>query len=250
VRPLLIRNIILHMTGDLDASQAAGEEALLCAQQVDDRWGAAYLDFLLGHVVYLRGNQRAGYEQMRRGLSALRRESDPRTLALGLNFISPAAIALGYNEEAEASLQESLKICRELGDRWGMGTALRFLGLAALARGDAAGARDRLHRSLEVHQGFVVGWDIARTLTYLGDTALALGEIEEARRCYEEAKQWAEEARAQPAVLDAQVGLAQVEAKTGRLAQALALARSVLDDGASSQDARRVAARLCAELAG
>jgi len=107
-----------------------------------------------------------------------------------------------------------------------------------------------LHRSLEVHQGFVVGWDIARTLTYLGNAALALGELEEARRCYGEAQQWAEEAGAQPAALDALAGLAQVEAKTGRLSQAQALARTVLDDNASSQDARDVAARLCAELAG
>jgi len=250
VRPLLIRNIILHMFGDLDASQAAGEEALLCAQEVGDRWGAAYLDFLLGHVVYLRGNHHAGYEQMRRGLGVLRLECDPRTLALGLNFISPAAIALGHYEEAEASLQESLEICREQGDRWGMGTALRFLGLAALARGDATRARDMLHRSLEVHQGFVVGWDIARTLTYLGNAAFALGELEEARRCYGEAQQWAGEAGAQPAALDALIGLARVEAKTGRLSQALAMARTVLDDGASSQDARELAARLCAELAG
>jgi len=107
-----------------------------------------------------------------------------------------------------------------------------------------------LHRSLEVHQGFVVGWDIARTLTYLGNVALTLGELEEARRCYEEAQKCAEEAAAHPAALDALVGLAQVEAKTGRPGLALALARIVLDDDASSQDAREVAARLCAELAG
>jgi hypothetical protein len=34
VRPLLFRSIILHMAGELDASQAAAEEALACAQQV------------------------------------------------------------------------------------------------------------------------------------------------------------------------------------------------------------------------
>lgn len=250
VRPLLIRNIILHMAGDLDASQAAGEEAHLCAQQAGDRWGEPYADFLLGHVVYLRGDHCAGYAQMRRGLSVLRREGDPRTVALGLNFISPAAIALGYYAEAEEALRESLEICGELGDRWGMGTALRFLGLAALAQGDAARAQDLLRRSLEVHQDFVVGWDIARTLTYLGNAALILGELAEARRCYEEAQQWAAQAESKPAALDALAGLAQVEAKAGSPQQALALARGILCDPASSQDARQTAARLCAALAG
>lgn len=250
VRPLLIRNIILHMYGELDASQAAGEEACRCAQQTGDRWGEAYADFLLGHVAYLRGNHRAGYQQMRRGLGVLREESDPRTLALGLNFISPAGIALNYFGEVESFLRESLGICEELGDRWGMGTALRFLGQAALAQGDVARAQDLLQRSLDVHRGFVVGWDIARTLTYLGNAALALSQIEEARRCYQEAQQWAEEAGSLPAALDALAGLAQVEAKTGRPQQALALARAILEDGASSQDARATATRLCTELAG
>lgn len=249
MRPLLIRNIILHMYGELDASQAAGEDALHCARQAGDRWAEPYASFLLGHVAYLRGDPRAGYEQMRRGLDVLRQESDPRTLALGLNFISPAAIALGYYEETETLLQESLQLCRELDDRWGMGTALRFLGLTALAQGNAAKAQERLRCSLEVHRGFVVGWDIARTLTYLGNAALTLGELEEARRCCEEAQQWAEDAGSKPAALDARAGLAQVEAKAGRPQQALALARAILDDDASSQDARQVAARLCATLA-
>lgn len=250
VRPLLIRNIILHMYGELDASQAAGEEALGCARQVGDRWAEPYANFLLGHVAYLRGDPHAGYERMRRSLSVLRQESDPRTLALGLNFISPAAIALGYYEEAEAFLQESLQLCRELGDRWGMGTALRFLGLTSLAQGDAVKAQERLRCSLDVHQGFVVGWDIARTLTYLGDATVAMGEIEAARQCYEDARQWAEQAGSRPAELDALAGLAQLEAQVGRPQQALALAHAILEDAASSQDARQVAAQLCAALEG
>lgn len=53
-----------------------------------------------------------------------------------------------------------------------------------------------------------------------------------------------------PIVLDAQVGLAQVEAKASSPQQALALACSILRDPASGRDARQVAARLCAMLAG
>lgn len=56
-----------------------------------------------------------------------------------------------------------------------------------------------------------------RTLTYLGNAALVLGEIEEARRCYEEAQQWAEDARSHPARLDALASLAQAEAQLGAL---------------------------------
>lgn len=250
VRPLLVRSIILHMDGKLDDSHAAGAKTLVYAQQAGDRWAQAFADFLMGHVVHLRGDHRAGYMQMSRGMQSWRNEGDPRTLAIGLNFLSPAAIALGRYEEAEAYLRESLEICRELGDRWGVGTALRFLGLAALIQGDAVKAQEHLRHSLQVHRGFVVGWDIARTLTYLGNASLTLGQIEEARQCYLEAQQRADEAGSRPAALDALMGLAQVEAQAGQPQQALEQVRSILHDPASSQEARHLAARLHATLAG
>ncbi len=208
VRPLLFRSIILHMTGDLDESQAADEEALVWAQLVDDRWGEAYADFLLGHVTHLRGNHQEGYMRMRRGLSLWRKIGDPHAIALGLNFFSPAAIQLRRYVEVEEGLQESLAIGRELGDRWSVGTSLRFLGLAALNQGDAARAQRLLHQSLTVHRNVVTGWDLARSLLYLGEADLALGAVTEAQAHYREALAMAEEAHSLPLIEEAQMKLA------------------------------------------
>lgn len=250
LHPLVFDGVIHFLQGELDEAQARLEEALACARAVGDAWCEVYADFNLGYLAHLRGDHLAGYTRMCAILADWRAVGDPRTISLALNHLSPAAMQLGRFQEAEAFLQEGLTLCQQLGDRWGIGTALRYLGLAALAQGDAARAQDILRRSLDVHRGYVVGWDIAHTLTYLGDAALAQGQIEEARRHYLEAQQRAEEAGSKPIALDALVGLAQVEAKAGRPQQALALARAVLADDASSQDAREIAARLCAELAG
>jgi tetratricopeptide (TPR) repeat protein len=173
---------------------------------------------------------------------------DPRSIALGLNFLSPTAIRLGHYQETEAFLQESLRLCQEVGDRWGMGTALRYLGLAALAQGDAVAAQARLRRSLEVFTGFVTGWDIARSLIYLGDASLALGDAEEARGRYAEALGVAEGAQAIPLVWEAQLGLAQVHAQTGEGATALSMVGALLSQDAAPQESKERAARLHAEL--
>lgn len=104
-----------------------------------------------------------------------------------------------------------MKLCQEIGNRWGVGTALRYLGLAALAQSDAAQARALLIQSLDVHRGFVAGWDIARTLIYLGQAAQALGDADAARAHYAEALAVAEASSLPLLAEEARAGLAQAE---------------------------------------
>ena len=132
-RPLLLYGIILHLDGELDESQTQLEEALVCARAAGDRWAEAYAGYNLGYIASLRGDHRGGYDTMCAGLALWRDLGDPRSIALGLNHLSPTTILLGKYQEAEAFLQESLALCQEGGDRWGMGTALRNLGQAELA---------------------------------------------------------------------------------------------------------------------
>ncbi len=250
LHPLLFDGIILFLQGELEEAQARLEEALAYARVVGDSWCEVYADFNLGYLAHLRGDHLAGYTRMCAVLADWRAVGDPRTISLALNHLSPAAVRLGRFQEAEDFLHEGLTLCQQLGDRWGIGTALRYLGLAALAQGDATRAQDLLRRSLDMHRGYVVGWDIAHTLTYLGNASLTLGQIEEARQCYLEAQQRADEAGSRPAALDARMGLAQVEAQAGRPQQALEQARYILRDPASSQEARHLAARLHVTLSG
>jgi ATP/maltotriose-dependent transcriptional regulator MalT len=135
-------------------------------------------------------------------------------------------------------LQESLALCTQVGDRWGMGTAYRFLGLAALAQGDAQAAQTLLRKSLDVFAEFVIGWDIVQSLIYLGEAAGAAGDLAEARRILLDARAQARAARTVPLELDALVALAELQMRTGAVPEALEAAAFVLRHPLSMYEAK------------
>jgi tetratricopeptide (TPR) repeat protein len=155
---------------------------------------------------------------------------------------------LGRHEEAQAFLQESLALSTQVGDRWGMGTAYRNLGLAALAQGDIPEAQSLIHRSLELVTALGTRWDIARSLIYLGEATAAAGDPSEARRILVDALQLTMELQAIPLAIDALMGLAHRQARTGDAEQALALSLCVLSHSASTQEAKDRAQQLHAQL--
>ena len=103
-------------------------------------------------------------------------------------------------------MQESIALCEQSKNRWGMGTAYRYLGFAYLAEGQLTQAKTNLLKSLEIFGEFSVGWDIARSLAYLGDVAMLEGNFGEARKTYQDALVSALEANATPIALDALLG--------------------------------------------
>jgi predicted ATPase/transcriptional regulator with XRE-family HTH domain len=125
VDALVLNGTILHLLGHVDRAQSLVDEGLACARAVGDEWFAAYALLNQGYIASLMGRCAEGYEQMLAALDMWRALGDPRYTALGLNFISPTAIKLGRHAEAQAFLQESLMLCTQVGDRWGMGTAYR-----------------------------------------------------------------------------------------------------------------------------
>ena len=75
---------------------------------------------------------------------------------------------LGDFAAARLSLDESLSIFRELGDRRGLGYALFFLGSLYKASGDAAAARPVLEESLTHLKAKGDTWWVGNTLVQLG----------------------------------------------------------------------------------
>jgi tetratricopeptide (TPR) repeat protein len=235
---LVFLAIISYLTGEYVEAKSLLEEGLVCAQAGDDRWIATYATFNLGYVASLMGDYALGYEQMLAGLTAWRTLEDPHSISLGLNFLVPTLIKLGRYEEANAFLQESIALCEESNDRWGMGTAYRFFGIASLSQGSYSEAQAYLRKSLEVFDEFVVGWDIARTRSYLGDALQLAGNLSEARQTYMSALQQSMAAQAIPIALDVMAGLAQLHARAGNSESALELSYVVLNHPASTQDAK------------
>jgi predicted ATPase len=248
--PLTFSGIIMFLSGQTQRAQSLVEESLACARAARDRWFEAYALYNHGAIAALLLNrQSVAYEEMLQGLEIWRALGDPRVTALGLNWISPTVIKLGRYEEAEAYLQESLALCRQVGDRWGMGTAYRHLGLAALAQGNLAQAQTLLRQSLDQFAGLITGWDVAQSLIYLGEATAAAGDLCEAGQIYLDALCLAMQAQSTCQMLDVLAGLADLLAHVGDAERALAVALCVVSHVLSTQEARDRATHLRAQLA-
>jgi len=100
-------------------------------------------------------------------------------------------------------MQESIHLCEQPKNRWGMGTAYRYLGLASITEGQNREAQSHLRKSLDTFGQDFVGWDIARSLAYMGDAAFMSGDISEVRGHYREALCLSTKVNALPIALDA-----------------------------------------------
>jgi tetratricopeptide (TPR) repeat protein len=249
VHSMVYSSVISHLNGDIEQAQSRLGEAYACAKAAQDDWFLAYAQLNQGYIASLLGRYDEGYRQMIEGIAMWRKIGDPQAIALGLNFLSPTIIHLQRYAEAEANMRESLDLCAQSGNRWGMGTAYRFWGLAALAQGKPDQAESLINKSLDVYQEIVTGWDIILCQVYLGEIKAAKNDRGEAKRLFAESARMGMEIQALPLVLDALVGLAGLHAQAGELEQGLEFSISVANHMAATREAKSRAEQIIAELA-
>jgi predicted ATPase/transcriptional regulator with XRE-family HTH domain len=241
---LIFLGTILHLQGEYERARLLLEEGLVSARAGDDHWFEAFAIYNLGFITSLMGGYSEGYEQMLTGLSKWRQLGDPHAISMGLNFFVPTLIKLGRYKEANTFMLESIALCEQSRNRWGMGTAYRFLGLSQMAEGHILEARANLEKSLEIFGGDIVGWDIARTLSYLGEAAMLAGDLSEAKKIYLNALHLSIEAKAIPIALDSLLGLAQLFINTDQTDKGISLINYVLKNSFSPRETKDRASHL------
>ena len=105
-------------------------------------------------------------------------------VATTLGCLGFMAVAEGSLEEAETAYDESLAWFREHGDDAGVAAALSSLGGLATLRGDLDRAEELLRESLEVTQKTRDRWGTARSLAHLARIAMLRGEDRDAADLY------------------------------------------------------------------
>ncbi len=93
---------------------------------------------------------------------------------------------MGRYAEAQAHLEESLAIAREIGDKRVIAAALQPLGLACLGQGDTAAARTHLHEALVMARELGNPREIAAALNVLAQLLRTEGELDAAEPLYEQ----------------------------------------------------------------
>ena len=245
---LIFLGTIMHLNGEYERSKLLLEEGLVCAKAVNDQWFTAYGIYNLGYFDSLMGNYEKGYGQMLIGLNMWRELGDPNYIALGLNFMVTTIIKLEHYDEAKAFMHESIKLCEQTKNHWGLGTAHRYLGLALMAEGHYEEAQACFQRSLDVFGEYTEGWDIALSLIYLGDAIMRSGNPAKAETNYKEALRVSKEAGSIPLILDALGGIAEIHQRTGDFKGAFKIAQFISNHPACAQDTKDRACQILSEV--
>jgi tetratricopeptide (TPR) repeat protein len=128
---------ILIFQGDYGGAIAALEEAILLYKEIGDRFGTA---FALGNLGYaaLHGGYRERVPAFVEEGEALMREGDldGHTRAFLRLTLASAAVEEDDLDSAVAQLDESLALCRKLGDLRTVSQSLFTLGMVELMRDD------------------------------------------------------------------------------------------------------------------
>jgi tetratricopeptide (TPR) repeat protein len=159
-------------------------EALLWASD-HDRESEIRLAGSLWEYWWTRGH----YTEARQRLTTALLNSGEGTIhrAKALHGLGHLMTLQGDYGEAQALLEESLSLFRELGERRRTAPLLRLLGRGRLKNSDLAEAKRLYAESLAISREAADPLETAQTLLHQGSALKYEGEIEQARRSFEEA---------------------------------------------------------------
>ena len=134
-----------------------------------------------------RGYLSEGRKWMRAALEKNGENADPKLQVKAYFGLGTLSRFLGDFEAAVLSDEESLRLAREIGDKYWISISLGDLGLVKFMQGDLALGKDLMHESLKIARELNDRRIISIRLTSLGEIAREQKDYQSAREFYEEA---------------------------------------------------------------
>ncbi|MDR7555277.1 MAG: tetratricopeptide repeat protein [Armatimonadota bacterium] len=176
---------------------------------------------------YVRGYLEEGRACLERALRAAG-AGDPRIRARGLHAAGVLAWRQGEFERAAEYGDESLRIHRDLGDRWGMANALFLQEMVARSHGDYARAAALIEESLALFTEVNDHWGVATSLLGVATILRLRGDHERAATLHEESLQRFRRLQDDSGIAASLYALGMVERERGNIARAAALSEESL----------------------
>jgi hypothetical protein len=166
-----------------------------------DRWGIAHSLSTKGHQAYFRGDIEQSRFLLTECLEVAQTVGDRRIIAIALEFLGEATSAES-GAEAGASLNESLRLYRELGDLAGVASVENLLGRLDCLNGRYASGREHYRASLGLTRDWVWMQRITGPLDGLAVMAAGQDQPEWALRLAAASARWREEAATEPSSIE------------------------------------------------
>ena len=176
-----------RLTGDYQAAQAQGLEAVMCAEQADDRGLEAQAYALLGLISRHLGNYREAQSLFEMALDLARELNDPHLMAQTTYFLAGIQFSWHHYAQAQQYLMTTQELYRTVASGQGETNCLLLLGAIQIEQGNYSIALDYLHRALE--QCRRIGWRTRETLVLsdLGVVLVDLGDYQAAQSYLQQA---------------------------------------------------------------
>jgi len=188
------------------------------------------------------------YEQAHLAVEEWRAIGTPSSLAYGLILLGQSASALGRYNEAQLALEESILLINSVGDRTVLGLAYRGLGQVAQVQGKHMQAVEMFRKAVDIFDELGTQSSAALGLAQMGHSFFALGDDYEASHVWSESLRIAIDTKGIFIALEALAGLARLQAKQGDKEYALEVALMILNHPACSQETKKRANLLKADL--
>jgi serine/threonine protein kinase/tetratricopeptide (TPR) repeat protein len=235
--------------GDYTAAQEHLEKSVQIAQQLADANLSINPVNNLAVVAFARGDYDEAEQQLLRTLALSREIGDRYKTAVVLGNLGSIAGSKSEFEDAYRYFEESLTLCRSLGNRQGEAFALGNLGTIAELREDFPQAMRYLQDAYRLSEQIGNRLNSAMTLTALGVVARLMQETALAQEYFRKAMSLASELDAQPIMMDALLGLAQIAAQDKQeKSEAVRWLGLVLSHPATVEDTRKLAEPALTEL--
>ena len=181
---------LAHLRSDLASAKSYLQDAIAGLTRAGHRWGIATALFSLGSFAQHQEGRRAEAKRHYEESLRIRRELDDRWgVAFCLDNIGFLTREMGQYDEARRLHEESLLISRQIGDQLGVAGSLDNLGLVARDEGDFAEARRYFEEGLASRRLVGRPWDVAISMRHMGDAALGQGDPSGAGQWYADSLQ-------------------------------------------------------------
>jgi len=171
---LQVLGSVAREQGRYARSMELHRESLAIAEAAGDRWAVASAHGYLGLAAWLQGDFGPAASECTAARGMFRELGDAEGIAWSLISLGAIARYQGEPGRAAALLAESRALSERIGFREGLAWSLEQQGLLALGRGDPAAA-DLLRASLRIHRELHDRWRVTSVLAELAALALTRG---------------------------------------------------------------------------